>query len=35
MILYKDKYTTEEYLFSKNYLNHFLKLALRVADVDF
>lgn len=33
---YKDKYTYDpkNNLFSKNYLNHFLKLAIRTADID-
>lgn len=33
---YKDKYTYDpkNNLFSKNYLNHFLKLAIRIADID-
>lgn len=34
--VYKDKYTYDpkNNLFSKNYLNHFLKLAIRTADID-
>lgn len=31
---YKDKYDPKNNLFSKNYLNHFLKLAIRTADID-
>lgn len=31
---YKDKYNPKNNLFSKNYLNHFLKLAIRTADID-
>ena len=33
---YKDKYefNPKNSLFSKNYLNHFLKLAIRTADID-
>lgn len=31
---YKDKYNPKNNLFSKNYLNHLLKLAIRTADID-